>query len=286
MTDNRLGNLYHKGQDLIWDGNKLFDKLLEEHGGIDIPADKARALHNIFSTIYWGELAAWKISAALALQIDDDGARLAATSQAHDEARHFYTMERYLKTIGEQPKQIDTYSANFLKSVLSAGNVAKMLLGMQLMVEPLALTLFKLVREKQIEPVLSDLLLMYERDEARHVALGTLYLPHVLARMSFLEKADLLLWQFKEYMRQFNMLKARSADFIALGIKPRTVFDIARDKQLKAMELMSVEMGKRYPLMDTMIRVINFRGEWDFPVEETDSLTKWKLALLALSRKK
>jgi len=282
---NRLENLYHKGQELVWDGHDLLNSLLDKHGTPNIPVEKAAALHRIFSVIYWGELAAWNISSALVLKLEDTDARLAATSQAHDEARHFYVMERYLETIGSRPSSIDSYSKRFLDSVLKADNAAKMLLGMQLMVEPLALALFKLIRESNIEPVLSELLLMYERDEARHVALGTLYLPRVLKKMSVVQKTDLLAWQFKEYMRQFSMLKARSGDFLSLGISPKTVFDLARKKQIKAMEIMSEEMGRQYPLMGAMIRVIDFRGELEFSDDvDNTNVEKVKSALIALTK--
>ena len=67
---------------------------------------------------------------------------------------------------------------------ISFKNLVKKLVGMQLMVEPMAITLFQLVREYQLEPVLCDLLELYERDEARHVALGVLHLPKLLEGMT------------------------------------------------------------------------------------------------------
>lgn len=267
-NDARLEQLYHKGQDLIWDGKKYLQDLLDKNSDRNISDVKVTALRNILAVIYWGELAAWKISAALALRLDHHEARMAATSQAHDEARHFYVMGDYLESLGEVPQSLDKHAQGFLDSVLRADSTAKMLLGMQLMVEPLALTLFKMVREKEIDPVLSDLLLMYERDEARHVALGTLYLPEVLNVMTLAQKAELILWQFREYMRQFSMLRSLSDDFIALDIEPRTVFVASRKKQANAMSLLSEEMGEQYPFMGIMLRLIDLRAEIQFPEED------------------
>jgi len=267
--DTRIEQLYHKGQNNIWDGKEFLQACIEKHGAPKMSDDDAQVLQNIFGIILWGELAAWKISSALALAIDDDEARMAATSQAHDEARHYYVMRDYLELLGHVPERIEKNAEEFLGSILEADTVAKMLLGMQLMVEPMALTLFKLVREKNVDPILSDLLVMYERDEARHVALGTMYLPKVLSQMSTVQKVELVVWQFFGYMKQFEMLRSLKDDFIALGISPREVFALARKKQLKAMELLSDELGERYPLMDTMLRVIDFRNEISFP--ESDS---------------
>jgi hypothetical protein len=268
VVEAKLAGLYHKGQEQIWDGREHLKKLFDKHHGFSLTEEHRGAIERIFAVIFWGELAAWKISAALAANLEHHEARMAATSQAHDEARHFYVMQEYLeRRVGRIPDSPDRYADAFLKSVLRSDSLPKMLLGMQLMVEPLALTLFKIVREREIDPVLSELLLLYERDEARHVALGTLYLPTLLKDMSYAGKADLLFWQFREYMKQFNMLKSLANDFVALGIEPRTVFDLAKRKQVKAIKVLAKEMGEGYPLFDPLMMVIDFKGELDFPEE-------------------
>ena len=48
-------------------------------------------------------------------------------------------------------------------------------------------------------------------DEARHVALGVLYLPDVLRRMSLASKAELARWQLSLYLLQLDVLKERLA---------------------------------------------------------------------------
>ena len=71
---------------------------------------------------------------------------------------------------------------------MNADHLAKKLIGMQLLIEPVALTLFHIVRKLKLEPVLSELLPYYERDEARHIALGIQYLPAMLTQMSPAER--------------------------------------------------------------------------------------------------
>jgi hypothetical protein len=263
IKDDKLAGLYHKGQDRIWNGKEYLRHVLDIHGGVDIQKKNIEALHNIFMIILWGELAAWKISAALATELEDDGARMAATSQAHDEARHFYVMKDYLELLGNDTSREDLnkHADRFLSYVLNANHVSKKLLGMQLMVEPLALTLFRVVREKNVDPVLSDLLLMFERDEARHVAFGTLYLPEVLKEMSLAQRTDLWVWQFRGYMKQFNILYSLEESFKQLGIDPRIVYEAARKKQLNAINIMADEMGVKYPFVDAMMRFSDARYE-------------------------
>jgi hypothetical protein len=154
-----------------------------------------------------------------------------------------------------------------------------MLLGMQMMVEPMALTLFKVVRKNNIDPVLSDLLVMFEKDEARHVALGTIYLPKLLSEMTIIQKADLIMWQFLGYMKQFETLRSLKEDFITLGISPRKVFELGRKKQVKAMETLSEGLGKRYPFMDAMLQFIDMRAEISFPEKPTRYTDRLKNAV-------
>tara|TARA_Y100000310_G_scaffold326179_1_gene390728 strand:- start:609 stop:1481 length:873 start_codon:yes stop_codon:yes gene_type:complete len=283
-----LSELYHKGQENIWDGKDYLKECLEKHGEIklDSSPEKLESIRNIFSIILWGELAAWKISSALATHLEDNEARMAATSQAHDEARHFYVMHDYLSLLGEVPEDANEPAMQFLETVSNANSVAKMLLGMQMMVEPMALTLFKIVRQNNIEPVLSDLLIMYEKDEARHVALGTIYLPSLLKDMSVMQKADLLVWQFLGYMKQFEMLRSLKEDFITLGIDPRKVFEAGRKKQVIAMETLSKGLGKQYPFMDEMIKFIDMRAEIDFPEEPARLVDRIKKACKTAIRPK
>src|SRR5262245_36106214 len=207
-SDAKLRNIYHRGQELAWDGRGVLAELVRKHGGIHVPEDKRHALGRIFEIILWGELAAWKISAELADRIEPLEAKMAATSQTHDEARHFYVMYDYLGLLGYQPTRIDPYSQKVLDITLDTASLAQKLLGMQLMIETIALTIFAEVRALQIEPVLSDLLLYYEKDEARHVGLGTQYLPQLLRRQSRREGLHTMAFQMKLIFWTLAGLKA------------------------------------------------------------------------------
>src|SRR5215468_2721822 len=193
----KLRNLYHRGQEVAWDGRKVLGSLLRKHGGIHVPEEKKQAVARIFEIILWGELAAWKISAELADRIEPLEAKMAATSQAHDEARHFYVMYDYLRALGYKPTRIDPFSQKVLDITLNSDSLANKLLGMQLMIETIALTIFAEVREARVEPVLADLMPYYEKDEARHVGLGTQYLPQLMRQMNRWEGAKTTAFQLR-----------------------------------------------------------------------------------------
>jgi len=240
-----LEGVYHKGQKHAWNGKKTLQDLILKHDGIkELNQDQKQAIKNIFSIILWGELAAWKISAQLAAELDNVEAKMAATSQVHDEARHFYVMRDYLNQSNLQdisanlPKSVETT----LEMVTSTDSLAKKLLGMQLMIEPVALTIFQKVREANVEPVLSDLLVYFEKDEARHVALGINYLPVILNKMSATEILSLLFWQIRLFKLEVNGLRELQDDFKCLGIDPEQAFSLAEKKQLEALKMLSSQI--------------------------------------------
>jgi hypothetical protein len=232
---DRCERIYHRGQEMSWDGQVILPMLLAKHGGIQVSPEKREALKQVFSIIMWGELAAWKISAQLADGLVPLGAKMAATSQAFDEARHFYVMHDYLTALGYQPGRLDRAPQALLDLVLDTRNLAYKLLGMQLLIETIALTIFQTVRELEVEPVLAELMRYYERDEARHVGLGMQYLPSLMQSMSAREIAGLMTFQVQLVAIALWELKVLEKDFITLGIDPRAIIERGRAKQLAAL---------------------------------------------------
>ena len=269
---SKLEGIYHKGQRYAWNGKEVLSELVAKHGPVDLPPDKRAALQGLFAVILWGELAAWKVSADLALQLEPLEAKMAATSQAHDEARHFYVMHDYLSLLGEVPHKLGPKTTRVLLGTLQADTLAKKLVGMQLMIEPMALTLFHLVRKANVEPILTELVTRYERDEARHVALGVLHLPKLLSKMTLPEASSLWAWEFREFWAQVDMFQELEPLFLAIGITPREVIEIGRQKQIRANQLLAEELGAPIPVMDAFIRFFDARLEWHWPEQAPHSL--------------
>ena len=267
-------NLYFRGQETIWDGRQELKKAVAKYDGLYLEREKAGALGRIFSGIMWGELAAWNVSASLVQKIVPLEAKLASSIQVMDESRHFYVLRDYLELLGQPLQALGPKSQLFFSDILNTSNLAKQILSMQLMVEPLALTVFQLTREHNIEPVLCDLLALIERDEARHLAFGVLYLPVVLKALRPHEVTSLSAWQIRQYLRQLGMLQERSADLRALGLDPRDVLKLARTKQLAAAEMLAAEMGTELPLMNLFRALVDFNAEIYIPEKEGQSLLR------------
>ncbi len=239
-----LENIYHRGQEKIWDGREVLAQLVKKYGGVEaLPAGKKRALQNIFAVILEGEEAAWRVSLQLAESVGSFEARMAATSQAHDEARHFYVMRDYLALTDYEPRPVPRPVRQALDMVMSTKNLPKKLLGMQLMVEPVALTIFQEVRRISPEPILAELLEYFERDEARHVAFGVYHLPDVVKNMSIPDLISLIMWQMRVFMLELHGLKELKVDFETLELDPIALFELAERKQLDALQDFVGELG-------------------------------------------
>lgn len=217
----RLEKLYDLSLEHGWDGRQVLDDLVRKHGGIHVPPDKAEALGEVFTVILWGELAAWNVSADLARGLDDVDARKAATAQAFDEARHFAVLRAYLVQSGVPLPSLSPLTRRVLVRIMEARSPLEQLTGMQMLVENLALAIFRRVAEARVEPVLSELLEYIERDESRHVGLGANYLPVLLARAGRIERSRLALFSAELFALTIAQGRRIDRHWKTLGIDHR-----------------------------------------------------------------
>jgi hypothetical protein len=266
----RMENIYHAGQTKIWDGRDVLAKAIARHGRPTLPPEKRRALGRIFGIIMWGELAAWKISAQLADRLVPLEAKLAAASQVHDEARPFYVMHDYLEALGEQPKRIEFWAERVLRKTLETDSLLKKLVGMQLTVETIALVSFQRVRELEIEPVLTELMSFYERDEARHIGLGIQLVPQLVSELSIAGAASLAVFQLDMLFAVLASVKSIERDLLAIGVDPRSLLGIAFRRQEDIDEKIRAEFPN-WPKDPMARRVFEGLCEGLFPSEGLDA---------------
>ena len=230
---SKMQNIYHRGQALAWDGREVLDELFAKHGDDNVTPELRPALARTLGPIMWGELAAWKIAAQLADELEELEPKLAATSQAHDEARHFYVFHDYLERVcGHFPRSVPRPAERLLGLALESDTLAKKVVAMQLQVEATALTLFHALREADIDPVLSELMIYYEKDEARHVGLGVQILPGLMAKMSRREQVAFTAHSLRVALQSIFSLKSAEPNFRAIGIDPRRIVLLGKSKQM------------------------------------------------------
>ena len=180
----RLRRLYANATRDAWDGEAVFREAVARHGGIQADRPRREALARVLNLLLWGELGAWTIAAELAERLDDADARLAASSQVFDEARHFYVLRDYMALLHVPLPPLDPYFATGARWILSSRDLTLKLLAMQILAEGAATAIFRILIQARVEPVLADLLPFVEKDESRHVGLGVMHLPVLLGRAS------------------------------------------------------------------------------------------------------
>jgi hypothetical protein len=117
-------------------------------------------------------------------------AKLYASTQVMDEARHVEVFARYLQEKLGGQYQVNTHLRMLLDDIVNDSRWDMTYLGMQVMVEGLALAAFGFLHQITGEPLLKQLLRYVMSDEARHVAFGVLSLKEVYDGMSDTEIMD------------------------------------------------------------------------------------------------
>jgi len=128
-------------------------------------------------------------------------AKYYAATQVMDEARHVEVFARYLdeKLSGHYP--INAHLGLLLDDILKDRRWDMTYLGMQIMVEGLALAAFGFMHQMTTEPLLKQLLRYVMSDEARHVAFGVLSLQEYYKELSDAEMLDRQEFAFEAAVR-------------------------------------------------------------------------------------
>jgi hypothetical protein len=128
-------------------------------------------------------------------------AKYYASTQVMDEARHVEVFAKYLdeKLSGHYP--INAHLRLLLDDIVNDSRWDMTYLGMQIMVEGLALAAFGFIQQISTEPLLKQLLRYVMADEARHVAFGVLSLKEYYTELSDAEMRDRQEFAFEAAVR-------------------------------------------------------------------------------------
>jgi hypothetical protein len=131
-----------------------------------------------------GEQAGLVAAARLVQQLPTvDGKELAAT-QVIDEARHVEVFHRYISGHVPEPYPVSPSLTDLLASSIGSDSWDLAAIGIQVVIEPMALAMFRLGRSALHDALIREILDRVARDEARHLSFGALLLPPVLAELS------------------------------------------------------------------------------------------------------
>jgi len=119
-----------------------------------------------------GEQGAMIIASQLVSAAPWIDAKYYASTQTMDEARHVEVFDRYLREKLEWEWPVNPHLKELLDVTIRDSRWDFKYIGMQIVIEGLAMAAFGTMYQICQEPLLKDLLLNVMRDEARHVAFG------------------------------------------------------------------------------------------------------------------
>jgi hypothetical protein len=144
----------------------------------------------VLSQFLHGEQGAMLAASQLVSSVPDMDSKYYATTQVFDEGRHVEVYDRYLHEKIGFSYPISPYLKKLLDLILTDSRWDMKLLGMQIMVEGLALAAFGMIRMQTTEPLLKKLTHYVMLDEARHVAYGVLSLKNHYGDMKESERLE------------------------------------------------------------------------------------------------
>ena len=143
-----------------------------------------------FSQFMHGEQGALICTAKIVQTVPQIDAKFYAATQVVDEARHVEVYSRYLHEKLGLVYPLDGNLRSLLDDVVSDGRWDMTYLGMQVLIEGLALAAFGLIRNQATEPLGKALNAYVMQDEARHVMFGRLALRDYYPELTAAERDE------------------------------------------------------------------------------------------------
>src|SRR5450631_4853482 len=139
------------------------------------------------SAILHGEQGALSLSASLCHILRDPGAQEYAANQTREEARHVTGFSKYVQARWGKPAQVGPALGDLLNELVSSPLVWKKLVGMQMLIEGLAMGAFASLYKEARDPLLRHLCQLVMTDEAFHHKFGKIWADRTIP---FLAKAE------------------------------------------------------------------------------------------------
>ncbi len=153
-----------------------------------------KSLLRSFSSILHGEQGALNLSASLCHVLYDQGAQEYAANQTREEARHVTAFAKYIKARWGRPVECGATLKNLLVEIIHAPEVYKKIIGMQMLVEGLAMGAFATFFQQLRDPLGRKLMQLVMTDEAFHHKFGKIWADRTVPKLSPEEHAIIEDW--------------------------------------------------------------------------------------------
>jgi Long-chain fatty aldehyde decarbonylase len=154
----------------------------------DKPRERTRFKNEMvrwqLSAILHGEQGALNLSASLCHVLRDPGAQEYAANQTREEGRHVTAFAKFIKARWGSPLPCGQVLADLLIEIVHAPEVYKKIVGMQMLVEGLAMGAFATFYQKSNDPLARKLMQLVMTDEAFHHKFGKIWADRTIPKLS------------------------------------------------------------------------------------------------------
>ena len=171
--------------------------------------------HWSVSNLLHGEQGALSLSASLCHILLDPGAQEYAANQAREEARHVAGFTRYIAKRWGPPLPVGKTISSVLTDLVTTEEVYKKIVGMQMLIEGIAMGSFATLNAKSNDPVLRRLVQLVMSDEAFHHRFGRIWAARTIRHLSEDEHRKVEDWAAQLFqMLLFNLINAEQKQVI------------------------------------------------------------------------
>lgn len=206
-----------------------------------------------FSQLLHGEQGALMVSANLVRLVPGVEMKQAAAAQTGDEARHLDVFSRYIARIGTIYPPSPSMR-RVLDKIVNHPLWLAQVVGMQIVVEGMALATFLDMRASCSCPLLHKILDLVVRDEARHVAFGKIALRRHIEAIDADSRAALdaftidIVRTFRNWGREPEDLVNNALVMVEAGIDPADMIGTIRQSVSEGRDL-DLSRGMRYAFL-------------------------------------
>ncbi|WP_426571680.1 ferritin-like domain-containing protein [Aquihabitans sp. McL0605] len=249
----QLNKLYEKAKHAQWNGETDLDWSIESdpeelaramngpraeafaHKGVDLSGTPVASWDDDTWTEFGMEVQKWSLSqfmhgeqgallctAKIVETVPWIDAKYYAATQVMDEARHVEVFAKYLDTKLNGHYPINAHLGLLLDDIINDARWDMTYLGMQVMVEGLALASFGMAMQVTQDPLLKQLLRYVMSDEARHVAFGVLSLKEFYEGLTDAEMLERQEFAFEAAVRMRDRLLQQEV-WERMGVDPKVI---------------------------------------------------------------
>ena len=198
-----------------------------------------------FSSILHGEQGALNLSASLCHVLLDQGAQEYAANQTREEARHVTAFAKYIKARWGRPIECSKVLQDLLVDIIASPEVYKKIIGMQMLVEGLAMGAFATFYQKLNDPLGRQLMQLVMTDEAFHHKFGKIWADRTIPKLSETEHQIVEDWAAHCFQAVlFNLVSP--SEQVALYAE----FDLDPARVLEEIQLIATDEARRQDMKE------------------------------------